>query len=148
MHILLSKITLHYYQKISKICRSSHPQVFLGKGVLKICSKFTGEHPCQSAISIKLLCNFIEITLRHRCSPVNLRHIFRTPFSMNTSGWLLLYMIYHQLRLPLSWLSFLYFLWFRETEPFKEHLEKYENYSKNISFWGHRVRPLKKNVHL
>ena len=30
------------------------------------------EHPCRSAISIKLLCNLIEITLRHRCSPVNL----------------------------------------------------------------------------
>ena len=34
--------------------------VFLGKGVRKICSKFTGEHPCRSAISVKLLCNFIE----------------------------------------------------------------------------------------
>ena len=33
--------------------RSSHPVVLLGKGVLKICSKFTREHPCQSAISIK-----------------------------------------------------------------------------------------------
>ena len=39
---------------------------------------------------IKLLCNFIEITLRHGCSPVNLLHIFRTPFSKNTSGCLLL----------------------------------------------------------
>ena len=29
--------------------RNSHSEVFLGKGVLKICSKFTGEHPCQSA---------------------------------------------------------------------------------------------------
>ena len=29
-------------------------QVFLEKGVQKICSKFTEEHPCQSAISIKL----------------------------------------------------------------------------------------------
>ena len=26
--------------------RSSRPEVFLGKRVLKICSKFTGEHPC------------------------------------------------------------------------------------------------------
>ena len=26
--------------------RSSPPEVFLGKGVLKICSKFTGEQPC------------------------------------------------------------------------------------------------------
>ena len=35
--------------------RSSHPEVFLGKDDLKICRKFTGEQPCQSAISIKLL---------------------------------------------------------------------------------------------
>ena len=35
--------------------RSSHPEVFLGKGILEICSKFTGEHPSRSAISIKLL---------------------------------------------------------------------------------------------
>ena len=32
----------------------------------------------------------IEITLRHECSPVNLLHIFRTPFPKNTSGGLLL----------------------------------------------------------
>ena len=30
---------------------------FLGKGVLKICSKFSGEHPWQSGISIKLQSN-------------------------------------------------------------------------------------------
>ena len=36
------------------ISRSSRPEVFLGKAVLKICSKFSGEHPCRSAISIKL----------------------------------------------------------------------------------------------
>ena len=53
--------------------RSSGPEVFLGKGVLKICSKFTGDHPCESAISIKLL------------------HILRTTFLKNTSGWLLLW---------------------------------------------------------
>ena len=71
--------------------RSNHPEVFLGKGLLKICSKFTGEHPCRIAISIKLLCNVSEIALRHGCSPVNLLHIFRTPFPRNTSEWLLLY---------------------------------------------------------
>ena len=43
--------------------RSSPPEVFLGKGVLKICNKFTGEHPWQSVISIKLQSNFFEITL-------------------------------------------------------------------------------------
>ena len=70
--------------------RSSHPEVFLGKGVPKIYSKFTAEHLSWSAISIKLLCNFIEITLLHGCSLVNLLCIFRTPFSKNTYGGLLL----------------------------------------------------------
>ena len=50
----------------------------------------TGDHPSWSAISLKLLCNFIEITLRHGYSPVNLLHIFRTLFPKNTSWWLLL----------------------------------------------------------
>ena len=70
--------------------RSSPPEVFLGKGVLKICSKFTGEHPCRSVISIKLQSNFIEITRWDWFSPVNLLHIFRTIFYKNTSGGLLL----------------------------------------------------------
>ena len=37
-----------------KALRSSHPEVFLGKGVQKICSKFTGEHPCQKGDSNKV----------------------------------------------------------------------------------------------
>ena len=70
--------------------RGSRSPVFLEKGVLKKCSKFTGEHPCRSAISIKLQSSFIEITLRHECFPVNLLRIFRIPFPRNTSGWLYL----------------------------------------------------------
>ena len=61
-----------------------------GKGIVKICSKFTGEHTCQSEILIMLKSNFIEITLRRGCSPVSLLHIFRTPFTKNTSWRLLL----------------------------------------------------------
>ena len=34
--------------------------------------------------------SFSEVTLRRGCSPVNLLHIFRTPFPMNTSERLLL----------------------------------------------------------
>ena len=55
----------------------------------EICSRLTiktlerrQEHPCQNVISIKLFCNFIEITLRHGCSwrhssvfIVNVEHI-------------------------------------------------------------------------
>ena len=70
--------------------KSSPSEEYLGKGVQEICSKFTREHPCRSAISIELQINFIEITLRHGCSPVNLLHIPRTPFPKNTPGWLLL----------------------------------------------------------
>ena len=65
--------------------------MFLGKGVLKICSKFTGEHPCWSAISI-----------RHVFSPVKSLHIFRTPFLKNISGWLVVHLAF-------SWLIFLKF---------------------------------------
>ena len=43
-----------------KMIRSSRPKLFLKKDVLKISSKFTGEHPCQSAILIKLQSSFIE----------------------------------------------------------------------------------------
>ena len=74
--------------------RSSRPEVFLGEGALKICSKFTGEHPCLSAISIKLQSNFTEIAFRHECSPLNLLHIFRIPFPKNTPGRLLLKIVF------------------------------------------------------
>ena len=41
--------------------------------IVKVCSKFTGEHPCWNAVS-----------------SVNLLHIFRTPYPKNISGGLLL----------------------------------------------------------
>ena len=43
------------HQFIDTLDKSSHPEVFLRKGALKIYSKFTGEHLCRSVISIKLL---------------------------------------------------------------------------------------------
>ena len=62
----------------------------LRKRCSEICSKFTGEHPCQSVVSVKLQSNFIEMSLWHGYSPVIWLHIFRTPFAKNTSGRLLL----------------------------------------------------------
>ena len=77
--------------------RSRPPEFFLGKVVLKICSKFAREHPCRILILIKLICNFnwnfcnfIEILVRNEYSHVNLLHIFRTPFYKNTYGELFL----------------------------------------------------------
>ena len=92
---------MQYLQKVSSdlpnkslqwFFRSNPPEALLGKGVLKICSKFSGEYPCQVVISIKLQSNSIEITLQYGCSPVNLLHIFRKTFPENTSGRLLLYL--------------------------------------------------------
>ena len=44
-------------------------------------------------ISIKLQSKFIEVTLRYGCSLVNLLHVFRTPFTKNTSERLLLLIV-------------------------------------------------------
>ena len=90
----LSKIYVSVFSIffIKRNYKSSPSEVFLRKSVLKICSKFTGEHPFRSVISIKLICNFIKIALRHGCS-ANLLQIFRTPFPKNTSGGLLLELV-------------------------------------------------------
>ena len=53
-----------YIKKMDNFLQKQPPKGVLRKGFLKICSKFTGEHPCQCAgehpcqcaISIKLLC--------------------------------------------------------------------------------------------
>ena len=59
------------------------------KGVLIICIKFTGEHPCRMVISKKLQSNF-----ETGCFTVNLLHFFKTSVSINTSGGLLLQPIF------------------------------------------------------
>ena len=68
------------------IYRSSPPEAFLENGVLNICSKFTEEHSCRSAISEKLETNFIEITLPYRCCLVNLLHVFKTSLRTSVQG--------------------------------------------------------------
>ena len=89
-HLTLTSFFTYFLNMVFKLYRSSHPDAFLEKVVLKICSNFKGEHPNRSAISIKLQSNFIEITLRHGSSPVNLLRIITIPFPKNTSGGLLL----------------------------------------------------------
>ena len=59
-------------------------------GLQKNTAIFGGGRQEVFLISLKLFCNFIEIALRHGCSPVNLLHIFRISFPRNTSGRLLL----------------------------------------------------------
>ena len=54
----------------------------------------------------KVARNFIEIALRHGCSPVNLLHIFRPRFPKNTFGRLLLYIINFAMNVTLKWSLF------------------------------------------
>ena len=88
-HFTYFTFSFNFISHEHTVKESSPSEVFLGKAVLKICSKFTGEHPCRSGFSIKLLCNFIENALQHGCSPVSLLHTFKTPFPKNTSEGLL-----------------------------------------------------------
>ena len=47
--------------------RSKPPEVFLGKAVLKICSKLRVEHPCRSVISIKLFTSTWVFSCKFSC---------------------------------------------------------------------------------
>ena len=59
--------------------RSNPPEVFPKKDAVQIRSKPTGEQLRRSAISLKPLCNFIEITPTRGCTPENPQHTRRIP---------------------------------------------------------------------
>ena len=67
--------------------RSSCPEVFYKKGVLRNLAKFTGKHLCQRLFFNKVAgCNLLKKSLWHRCFPVNFPKFLRTPFLQNSSG--------------------------------------------------------------
>ena len=90
-HFFLEILQRYYIDIFSIICvpfllgsiwRSSCPEVFCKKGVIRIFTKFTGKHMCQSHFSIKLqtqACN-LKKRLWHRCFPVNFAKFLKTPF--------------------------------------------------------------------
>ena len=119
------------------------------RGVLgKLCSENTQQiyrrttpMPKCDFNKVALHCIFIEIILPHGCSPVNLQHIFRTPFPQNTSGRLLLRINY---RLPEATIDT------REswTKPFKtdnscdKNCKSYEIFSSKLYFASEKPRNL------
>ena len=64
--------------------RSISPDVFSKKDAVQVQSKPTGEQPRRSAISAEPLCNFIEITPTHGCTPENPQYIRTTPLPRKT----------------------------------------------------------------
>ena len=67
--------------------RSSRPEVFCKKGVLRNFPKFTGKHLCQSLFN--KVAGLFKIRLWHRCFPVNFVK-FLKPRSGPLDCWLLL----------------------------------------------------------
>ena len=62
--------------------RSSCPEVFCGKGVLRNFIQFAGKHLCQSL--------FLKEKFWHRCFHMNFAKFLRTPFLAKHLWWLLL----------------------------------------------------------
>ena len=64
--------------------RSSRPEVFCKKAVLKNFAKFTGKHLCQSLLFSKVAvlrpATLLKRRLWHRCFPVDFVKFLRTPF--------------------------------------------------------------------
>ena len=82
-------------------------------------------HSCRSVISVKFL-HFIEITLRHGRSTVNLLHVRRVSFTKITSGWLLLDGI-----MLFGWNQ----LYLKTSTTFKTELHGEITLRKEISYW-------------
>ena len=73
----------------------SHQRCSMKEGVLRNVTKFTGKHLCQSLFFNKVAgsrhATLLKKRLWHRRSPVSFMKFLRTPFLLNTSGWLFLF---------------------------------------------------------
>ena len=82
------KTNVYLYLRTS-MDRSSRPEVFCKKGVLRNLTKFTGKHLCQGLFFNKVS------GLRHRCFHVNFVKFLWTSFYTEDLWWLLLYECSH-----------------------------------------------------
>ena len=75
-----------WQKKLARNVRSGPPEVIVEKDVLKICSKFAGEYPCQSVIPEKWFATLLESDFD---MGVPRKTVFITSFLKNTPGELL-----------------------------------------------------------
>ena len=79
---------------IIMLIRSSRPEAFCEKGVLRNFAKFTGKHLCQSLLFNKVAgprpATLLKKRLWRSCFPVNFAKFLRTPFLKEHLWWLLL----------------------------------------------------------
>ena len=78
--------------------RSSRPEVFCKKDVLRNIAKFRGKHLCQSLFFNKVASlrpiTLLKKRLWRRCFPVNFVKFLRTPFFIEHLWWLLLVQVF------------------------------------------------------
>ena len=85
------KGTLWWKDLSSHNDRSTRPQVFYKKGVLRNFTKFAWKRLCQSLSFQRLKpATLLKKRLWHRCFPVNFAKLLRAPFLSEQLRWLLL----------------------------------------------------------
>ena len=88
----LSQVNLNYIFYLN--LRSSRPDVFCKKGVLRNFIKFAGKHLCQRLSFNKVAgprpVTLLKKSLQHRYFPVDFMKFLRTSFYMEHLRWLLL----------------------------------------------------------
>ena len=81
---------MRYVDWLGLSFRSSRPEVFCKKVVLRNFAKFTGIHLCQSRFFNKVAgltpAALLKRRLWHSCFSVNFLKVLRTPFLWNTSS--------------------------------------------------------------
>ena len=80
----VSKQLIIFYTETKRIIRSSDPEVFCKKDVLKNFTKFTGKHLCWNICFNKVASlrpgTLLKERFQHGCLPVNFTKFLRTPF--------------------------------------------------------------------
>ena len=89
------------------LLRTSRPEVFCKKGVLRNFTKFTGKHLCQSLFFNKVAglrpATLLKKRLWHRCFPVNFVKFLRTPFFIEHLWWLLFFIPIYFFSFTVNW---------------------------------------------
>ena len=79
----------HHKHLLVNTIRSSRPELFCKKGVLKNFAKFTGKHQCQSLFFTKVEVLRPATRLWHSYFSVNFAKFLKTPFLTEHLRWLL-----------------------------------------------------------
>ena len=89
----MNRIIKKYVLQMNR-SRSSRPEMFCKKGVLRNFGKFAGKHLCQSFFFNKLAglspATLLKKRPWHNCCPMNFPKFLRTPFLTQHLWWLLL----------------------------------------------------------